>query len=287
VSFNSKLAEYVRNARGRRRRPRAFLERFFSACEYIAMKKIIISLIVIVALVIFFVVSKNTKDNQAQNTDAQQFTSFCYYQETALENGLKDKAWLRLENSFQETGINTLRGEYQNLPAEKDKKIGNFAGEYILDETDPTFLKAMMLWQSQAEGMSVLEELAIVFNPEEVKIGFGEMKDRGDGIYIYGDKNAITYPQTLPAISCEELNERISVEKYVRGNIATISDTPPVLGGSWYVVSLDLQTGENTGSVVYEDGHIQESLRFSYEVSNETVSVTLLSSEESKENIEE
>ncbi len=240
------------------------------------MKKIIISLIVIVALVVFFVVSKNSKNKQAQNTDTQQFTSFCYYQETGLENGLKDTSWLRLENSFQQTGINTLRGEYHNLPAEKDSKIGSFAGEYILDETDPAFLKAMMLWQAQAEGASVLEELAIMFNPEEVKIGFGEMKDRGDGIYVYVDKNIIVFSQTLPAIPCEELNERIVVDKYVRENIATISDVEPVLGGSWYVVSVELLPNENKGSVIYEYGHIQETRDFSYNINNKEVTISLV-----------
>ncbi len=243
------------------------------------MKKIIIVLIVIIGIVIFFVVSRGNKTSD----QAEAFSSLCYYQETSLENGLKDKSWLRIEDTLEETGISTLRGEFNNLPAEKDSKVGTFAGEYTLDETDPVFIKAMTLWQSQAEGTTVLEELAIKFNPQEVKVGFGEMQDRGDGIYVYADKSNISYSLTIPVVPCEELNERIAVEKYVRENITTISDVEPVLGGSWYVVSLNLDLAQNIGSVVYEDGHIQESKNFSYEVTDGNVIITLMNATENKD----
>jgi len=238
------------------------------------MKKIIIVLIVIIGITVFFVVSKSS--NSRKTTEGEEFSSLCYYQETPLENGPKDKSWLRIEDTLEETGMNTLRGEFYNLPAEKDSKVGTFAGEYILDETDPMFIKAMTLWQSQAEGTTALEELAIKFNPQEVLVGFGEMKDRGDGIYVYTDKNSISYTQTIPIVSCEELDERIAVEKYVRENIATISDVEPVLGGSWYVVSLNLDVAQNTGSVVYEDGHIQETRNFSYQFVDGSVTISLV-----------
>lgn len=235
-------------------------------------------LIIVIGIVIFFVVSRgNTTTEQTEN-----FSSLCYYQETPLENGLRDKSWLRIEDTLEETGMNTLRGEFYNIPAEKDTKVGTFAGEYMLDEADPMFIKAMTLWQSQAEGATVLEELAIKFNSQEVLIGFGEMKDRGDGIYVYTDKNAIAFTQTIPVVSCEELNERIVVEKYVRENIATISDVEPVLGGSWYVVSLNLDVAQNIGSTVYEDGHIQETRNFSYEVIDGNVTIALIDANENK-----
>jgi hypothetical protein len=63
-----------------------------------------------------------------------------------------------------------------------------------------------------------------------------------------------------------DLSERENVEAYLWGNIKTLSPVAPVLGGSWYVVSMDLNLVQNTGTVVYEDGHIQEKRTFTYEV---------------------
>ena len=48
------------------------------------------------------------------------------------------------------------------------------------------------------------------------------------------------------------------VEDYVRANIGSLSPVEPVLGGSWYVLSVDFAENDHV-HVVYEDGHIQES----------------------------
>jgi hypothetical protein len=73
--------------------------------------------------------------------------------------------------------------------------------------------------------------------------------------------------------------EKQNVESYIRANISTISPVKPVLGGSWYVVSITVDTDKNTGNVVYEDGHIQEKKDFSYTTNSEgaVTSVTLAS----------
>lgn len=59
--------------------------------------------------------------------------------------------------------------------------------------------------------------------------------------------------------------DQTAVESYIRENIATLSPTEPVLGGSWYVVSVDFFE-DGSVEVVYEDGHIQESFVAKYEI---------------------
>lgn len=60
------------------------------------------------------------------------------------------------------------------------------------------------------------------------------------------------------------LNDQILVEKYFRENIKTLAPEKPVLGGSWYVLSVEINTYKKTGIVVYEDGHIQGKASFHY-----------------------
>src|ERR1035437_9585171 len=55
-----------------------------------------------------------------------------------------------------------------------------------------------------------------------------------------------------------------NVENYLRENISTLSPVKAVLGGTWYVVSDTIDLGKNSGTVTYEDGHIQEIKNFSY-----------------------
>lgn len=53
-----------------------------------------------------------------------------------------------------------------------------------------------------------------------------------------------------------------AVEAYVRQNIATLSPTPAVLGGTFYVTKVEVQNG--SGVVWYEDGHIALVADFTY-----------------------
>ncbi|HRY62158.1 MAG TPA: hypothetical protein P5056_00025 [Candidatus Paceibacterota bacterium] len=70
-------------------------------------------------------------------------------------------------------------------------------------------------------------------------------------------------PALTPAV---EVSEVQTVETYLRENIAEISPVDAVLGGKWYVVSVSVDPMNNSGTVVYEDGHIQEEREFSFVV---------------------
>jgi hypothetical protein len=61
-----------------------------------------------------------------------------------------------------------------------------------------------------------------------------------------------------------DVSETQAVETYLRDNIPALSPVPAVLGGTWYVVSVTVDPDTNSGTVVYEDGHIQEERGFSY-----------------------
>lgn len=62
----------------------------------------------------------------------------------------------------------------------------------------------------------------------------------------------------------DENSETVIVDKYIRDNIKIIATNDPVLGGQWYVVSTIIDPKQNSGSVTYEDGHIQSSASFKY-----------------------
>jgi hypothetical protein len=62
----------------------------------------------------------------------------------------------------------------------------------------------------------------------------------------------------------EGVNLEKKVEAYLRENIVALSPVSAVLGGTWYVVSVTVDPDTNSGTVIYEDGHIQEERGFSY-----------------------
>lgn len=233
------------------------------------MRHIILFLIVIIGFVAYFLFSSSQKQNEV--VEETQTIELCFYKERATESGFSDKAWLTL--SLQGDAVS---GEFYNLPAQTDSKVGEFAG--TVSQKDPYSMSRTIdaWWEARAEGTIVTEELRIVFGEGTASVGFSEMVDRGDGVYIYKDKDAISYWQELYDVSCDDLNDRILVEAYVRENISSIISEEPVLGGSWYVVSLSINPAEDTGEVVFEDGHIQGSASFQYSIENNKVSIISL-----------
>ena len=73
------------------------------------------------------------------------------------------------------------------------------------------------------------------------------------------------------------IEEKSTVEKYIRDNIKTIATDSPVLGGSWYVVSVEVFPLLDSGTVVYEDGHIQSNSNFTYDYDKNTKDIVIKS----------
>ena len=197
-------------------------------------------------------------------------TSLCYLYFKKTDRNFYDEAWLKMDLTGEK-----VVGEFRNLPAEKDSKVGSFEGTVSVLNQQSMSRTADVWWNSFAEGMREKEELLINFGDGNAKVFFGEMVDRGDGVYVYKDKSTLKYGPELNQISCEDLNEKLTVEKYVRDNIKTIATNKEVLGGTWNVISVTAIPSVNTGDVIYEDGHIESTATFGYEFNQQDNSVSI------------
>lgn len=136
----------------------------------------------------------------------------CFYKETKTSRGLYDVSWLSMNLNGSK-----VTGEFQNLPAEKDKKVGLFEG--TVSDVDKVAMArtADVWWDSMAEGMQVKEQLKIMFGEGDARAAYGEMVDRGDGVYIYKVGSKLTYGETMTDIACEDIPVKIAVTK-IQGN---------------------------------------------------------------------
>lgn len=200
---------------------------------------------------------------------AQTPIQLCFYKETPAPRGLKDMTLLTMNLDGTK-----VTGELQLLPAEKDKKVGTFEGTVTAVDKMSMTRSIDAWWDSMAEGMQVKEQLKIVFGEGTADIGYGEMVDRGDGVYVYKTGAKITYSGSLSDTACEQVNDRIIVDRYIRANIKTLAVSKPVLGGSWYITSITLDPVKKTGTMMYEDGHVQGKASFSYTRSGDSVTIT-------------
>ena len=60
----------------------------------------------------------------------------------------------------------------------------------------------------------------------------------------------------------EQPAETASIEDYIADNISALSTAPEVLGGTFYVTSIEAKEG--SGVVSYEDGHNAYTADFTY-----------------------
>lgn len=237
------------------------------------MKKILIYIAILIVTLIFVVILNNKKPEIVQNNPVGDGIGMCYQYSKDTPGGFVDRAWLKMSISGDK-----VTGEYQNLPAEKDKKVGKFNG--TVGKMDPKISGriADLWWNSSAEGMNVTEQLKIEFGEGSAVALFGEMVDRGDGVYIYKDATKLTSGFQMSQTDCEALNDKIIVEKYIRDNIKTIVPEKPVLGGSWYLTLININTFAKTGTMEYEDGHIQGKASFEYVRNDNQVTINLINS---------
>jgi hypothetical protein len=125
---------------------------------------------------------------------------FAFHQKGS--NGMEDKDLLRLDLNGS-----SVSGELKLLPAEKDTKVGTLIG--TVSDVDKKSMSRTVdaWWDTHAEGMNTKEQLSIVFGEGTASIGFGEMKDRGDGVYVYAYPEKISYSLNLTDVACEDLNK--------------------------------------------------------------------------------
>lgn len=237
---------------------------------------LIILIIIVVGVVILSIKPKETiapieKIDDTTVVEPLKTFNLCYYRSTKNDNDFYDIAWLKL--NIQGEKIN---GEFHNVPAEKDSKIGSFEGTVGPVDQKSMARTANVWWNSKAEGIEVKEELEIKFGEGSATAGFGEMIDRGDGVYAYKDKSKLYYIEQMNQYDCDYLDEKLFVEKYIKDNIKTIATNKPVLGGSWYVISVTINPATKSGEVTYEDGHIlsKAKIEYTYKTNPESLVIT-------------
>lgn len=131
---------------------------------------------------------ENKEINLSPQIDAEQL---CYIWNT--EAG--DKAMLSIDIR-EDKAI----GEFYWLPFEKDSKTGIFKGN--LSQASETSRIVSGFWETKAEGMTANEEIKIILEENIAKVGFGEMKDRGDGVYVYANPDDLSYEPNLQETDC-------------------------------------------------------------------------------------
>jgi len=72
-----------------------------------------------------------------------------------------------------------------------------------------------------------------------------------------------------------DIEEKGMIDAYIRSHIMILAPEQPVLGGTWYVTSIEVATASKTGIVTYEDGHIETEASFTYQISEDGISVVL------------
>ncbi len=90
----------------------------------------------------------------------------------------------------------------------------------------------------------------------------------GFWMIFWGQKTSVA--PTLPIVE-QEVDEQALVETYIRKNIVTLAPEEAVLGGTWYVTSVVIDSSLKTGTMSYEDGHITGSASFSYRLEGTTI----------------
>ncbi len=238
------------------------------------MKKVLIFVVaVLIILGVFYFVYKNeavapavvppiTDGVDLTEKPEGALTEYCYASfGTPDKNGYYDINTLRIILDGEKA-----RGELNTLPGGKDSMTGEFEGTVSAPDDEGGARTANLWWYSLSEGTFVKGELKIIFDNQKASVGFGEMIDRGDGVYVYKNPENLSYSLNISKITCLDLTERANVENYLQDNIAELSPVKPVLGGSWYILWMTVDLEKNTGTVAYEDGHIQENKTFSYTV---------------------
>lgn len=108
-----------------------------------------------------------------------------------------DKAQL----SMDIRGSNVI-GEFNWLPAEKDKKTGIFKG--TVSAVDPYEMGRTVngWWETSAEGMTNTEQIIIKFGEGNAAVGFGEMKEDAQGRWVYADTTKLSFVPNMTDTDC-------------------------------------------------------------------------------------
>lgn len=225
-----------------------------------------ILVIVVLGILVYLLVQQKKEDVVQVPVDVKEPFELCFGLFTPPnEQGFSDKYTLRM---LLDNENGKVSGDLKFLPGEKDSKVGKYEGTVTAVDRASMSRTIDAFWDTFGEGISAKEQIKIIFGEGTASIGAGELVDRGDGVYVYKNPNNLQYGLQLSDIACKDLITRDYIEAYMQKNISTLSPVKAVLGGTWYVIGVSTDLAKNSGTVVYEDGHVQEKRIFNYEISN-------------------
>ena len=172
------------------------------------MKKIFISIGVVMVVLVGIIVGALLVQKKASApvvatvplTETPQPIKLCFYGETKTKSGLVDVSLVTMRLLGD-----SVSGEFQTLPAEKDSKVGSFSGTVSAVDKKSMARTIDAIWNTSGEGMQAQEQLKVVFGEGTAEAGFGEMVDNEKGIYVYKDPAKITYGQIMTDVDCNDV----------------------------------------------------------------------------------
>lgn len=154
-------------------------------------KYILLALAVVLVLLIGLI--KTPKDSSPVAGVPPEVKEICYIYNSEAGDSMS----LRISS----TDGKIVFGSLNLFSAEKDSKTGSFSGITKIED-GIGYIKA--IWDVSGEGLSNKEELFIIFEQNVARIGFGEMKDAGEGVYVYADPKNISYSLNLQQTDCSD-----------------------------------------------------------------------------------
>ena len=183
-----------------------------------------ILLLLIAVLIVVMVVNstsststpETTVDNQIETNDlTSQTIERCYAHKDLQEI---DEETTLYGFSFLRATINGMQveGSYENYPAEKDAMYGSFMGEVNVDANSGAYLLTT-LYAYSAEGMENTEEKYFILNTDQAYVGYGQMSQNDNGLYMYEDPTMVDFTYTIPMVSCEKYDKLYNEFSELRG----------------------------------------------------------------------
>ncbi len=164
------------------------------------MKKLLF--FVLVLFLVGFAVSARQTREQNRLRDLSQGASqnLCFLRTIETPAG-NDYAYLQAVLSADQSAL----GVYHLLPAEKDKLVGPFKGIW---RQDGSKIVLEVVHSYYAEGTSVQEERIVSVTADGASVGWGDLAET-EGIYRYVDRDAVSFTETLPRVSCDDVPSEV------------------------------------------------------------------------------
>lgn len=156
-------------------------------------RRVAVFIVLLVAFLLIGMVSSKPRQSAVAPTTTPE--KQCYIWNT--EAG--DKATLVVN-----TNGDIATGSFAFLPAEKDRKSGDFVGTISPMNDSQGNRTIHGWWTTSAEGVTNKEEILISVGSSVAGVGFGEMKAQADGSYVYVDPTSLSYQPALQKTDCTD-----------------------------------------------------------------------------------